>query len=239
MNRAFHRFSTDPASACSPPGGQSHHRRAAGLPPDSPEGGDRGRASMCSWRSRWRSIRSGVRSVITTSELAAQKGLAIVAGTQRRHQQLFGDDEARAGRPDRRDCRGTRYWNQGDLSVKRARAQHDGDRVAVPRLSTSPGRRAITSWSSTCTTSTSCTGRWGRAEERRRPGRRQVRVAPEYGQHLHHSPWDKRYPNGVRVMSMCRQTKGAADRVEERIVGTKGVAHSRARLSARSHGSSR
>ena len=34
------------------------------------------------------------------------------------------------------------------------------------------------------------------------------------------------YPNGVRVSSMCRQTKGCNDRVEERIVGTKGVAWS-------------
>ena len=48
----------------------------------------------------------GVRSVIAIVELAAQKKLAIVAGTQRRHQQpLPRDDEAHPGRPDRRDRR--------------------------------------------------------------------------------------------------------------------------------------
>ena len=55
-------------------------------------------------------------------------------------------------------------------------------------------------------------------------GGRQVRVAPEYGNIFDHFVVEFEYPNGVRVVSMCRQTKGCADRVEERIVGTKGVA---------------
>ena len=55
-------------------------------------------------------------------------------------------------------------------------------------------------------------------------GGRQVRVAPEYGNIFDHFAVEFEYPNGVRATSMCRQTKGCADRVEERIVGTKGVA---------------
>jgi predicted dehydrogenase len=55
-------------------------------------------------------------------------------------------------------------------------------------------------------------------------GGRQVRVAPEYGNIFDHFAVEFEYANGVRVASMCRQTKGCADRVEERIVGTKGVA---------------
>ena len=58
--------------------------------------------------------------------------------------------------------------------------------------------------------------------------------APEYGNIFDHFAVEYEYPNGVRVMSMCRQIKGCADRVEERIVGTKGVACSSRR--ARSTG---
>jgi predicted dehydrogenase len=56
-------------------------------------------------------------------------------------------------------------------------------------------------------------------------GGRQVRVAPEYGNIFDHFYVEFEYPNGVRVSSMCRQTKGCAERVEERIVGTEGVVH--------------
>jgi predicted dehydrogenase len=55
-------------------------------------------------------------------------------------------------------------------------------------------------------------------------GGRQARTGPEFGNIFDHFAVEYEYPNGVRVMSMCRQTKGAADRVEERLVGTKGVA---------------
>ena len=55
-------------------------------------------------------------------------------------------------------------------------------------------------------------------------GGRQVRTGPEFGNIFDHFAVEYEYPNGVRVASYCRQTKGCADRVEERIVGTKGVA---------------
>jgi len=55
-------------------------------------------------------------------------------------------------------------------------------------------------------------------------GGREVRTAPEYGNIFDHFAVEFEYPNGARVMSMCRQTPGCADRVEEKIVGTKGHA---------------
>jgi predicted dehydrogenase len=55
-------------------------------------------------------------------------------------------------------------------------------------------------------------------------GGRAARTAPEYGNIFDHFAVEFEYPNGVRVMSMCRQTQGAAERVEERLVGTKGSA---------------
>jgi predicted dehydrogenase len=55
-------------------------------------------------------------------------------------------------------------------------------------------------------------------------GGRAARTAPEYGNIFDHFAVEFEYPNGARVMSMCRQTAGAAERVEEKLVGTKGSA---------------
>jgi len=54
-------------------------------------------------------------------------------------------------------------------------------------------------------------------------GGREVRVEPKYGNIFDHFAIEFEYPNGVRVMSMCRQTPGCANRVSEQIVGTKGL----------------
>ncbi|HOG30004.1 MAG TPA: Gfo/Idh/MocA family oxidoreductase, partial [Vicinamibacterales bacterium] len=61
----------------------------------------------------------GVRSIIATSDLAKQKGLAIVAGTQRRHQRRYLElmkriHDGQIGDIVAAQC----YWNQGDLWVK-------------------------------------------------------------------------------------------------------------------------
>jgi predicted dehydrogenase len=53
-------------------------------------------------------------------------------------------------------------------------------------------------------------------------GGRQVRTAPEYGNIFDHFAIEYEYPNGARVMSMCRQTSGCSNNVSERVIGTKG-----------------
>jgi predicted dehydrogenase len=55
-------------------------------------------------------------------------------------------------------------------------------------------------------------------------GGRQQRTASEYGNIFDHFAIEFEYPGGVRVMSMCRQIPGCAERIEEKIVGTKGTA---------------
>ena len=174
----------------------------------------------------------GVRSVITTSELAAQKGLAIVAGTQRRHQQLYLEMMKRVQDGQIGEIVGAQcYWNQGDLWVKQREPNMteiewqcrnwlyftwtSGDHIVEQHVH----NLDVVHWA-LGTMPTNVVGMGGR----------QVRVAPEYGNIFDHFAVEYEYPNGVRVMSMCRQTKGAADRVEERIVGTKGVAHSRGEI---------
>jgi len=54
-------------------------------------------------------------------------------------------------------------------------------------------------------------------------GGRQVRVEPEYGNIFDHFAIDLEYPNGVHVMSMCRQIEGTEGNVSETVVGTKGT----------------
>jgi myo-inositol 2-dehydrogenase / D-chiro-inositol 1-dehydrogenase len=168
----------------------------------------------------------GVRSVIATSELAAKKGLAIVAGTQRRHQALYLElmkrvHDGQIGDIVAAQC----YWNQGDLWVrKREPSMTDmewqcrnwlyftwlsGDHIVEQHVHNID----VVNWA-IGSLPKNIVGMGGR----------QVRVAPEYGNIFDHFAVEFEYADGVRVASFCRQTKGCAERVEERIVGTKGVA---------------
>jgi predicted dehydrogenase len=170
----------------------------------------------------------GIRSVIASSDLAKQKNLAIVAGTQRRHQKRYLEmmkriQDGQIGDIVSAQC----YWNQGDLWVKERTAGMSeiewqcrnwlyftwtsGDHIVEQHMHNID----VVNWA------------MGTAPKNvMGMGGRQVRVAPEYGNIFDHFAVEFEYPNGVRVMSMCRQTKGCNDRVEERIVGTKGVAWS-------------
>jgi len=53
-------------------------------------------------------------------------------------------------------------------------------------------------------------------------GGRQVRTGPEYGNIFDHFAVEYEYANGARVLSMCRQIEGCAERVSEQVVGTNG-----------------
>ena len=168
----------------------------------------------------------GVRSVIASSELAGRKGLAIVAGTQRRHQARYLEVMKRI-----RDgaigevIGGQCYWNQGELWVVQKTPQMtdmewqcrnwlyftwlSGDHIVEQHVHNID----VINWAFD-TTPVKVLGMGGR----------QVRTGPEYGNIFDHFAVEFEYPNGARVMSLCRQIPGCADRVEERIVGTKGAA---------------
>jgi predicted dehydrogenase len=168
----------------------------------------------------------GIRSVLASSDLAAQKGLAIVAGTQRRHQASYLEimkriHEGAIGELVGGQC----YWNQGDLWVKQMEPGMSemewqcrnwlyftwlsGDHIVEQHVHNID----VVNWAFQALPA-KVMGMGGR----------QARTGPEFGNIFDHFAVEYEYPNGVRVMSMCRQTKGAADRVEERLVGTKGVA---------------
>jgi predicted dehydrogenase len=168
----------------------------------------------------------GVRSVIASSALAAEKGLAIVAGTQRRHQARYLELMKRIHDGAIGDVIGGQcYWNQGGLWVIKKTPQMSdmewhcrnwlyfswtsGDHIVEQHVHNID----VMNWAFG-KTPVKIVGMGGR----------QVRTAPEYGNIFDHFAVEFEYPNGARVMSMCRQIEGCADRVEERIEGTKGSA---------------
>jgi len=169
---------------------------------------------------------AGVRSVIASSDLAAKKGLAIVAGTQRRHQQRYLETMKRIHDGAIGEIVGGQcYWNQGELWViKQTPEMSDmewqcrnwlyfswtsGDHIVEQHVHNID----VINWAFNAMP-VKVIGMGGR----------QVRTAPEYGNIFDHFAVEFEYANGARVMSMCRQIPGCADRVEEKIAGTKGHA---------------
>ncbi|MFC1783827.1 Gfo/Idh/MocA family protein, partial [Planctomycetota bacterium] len=167
----------------------------------------------------------GIRSVIKSSEKAKEKGLAIVAGTQRRHQAHYLEVMKRLKDGDIGEVVGGQcYWNQGGLWVKKQEPEWSdmewmcrnwlyftwlsGDHIVEQHVHNID----VINWA-IGTHPVSCMGMGGR----------EVRTGPEYGNIFDHFAVEFEYPGGVRVLSMCRQTPGCAGRVSEKVVGTKGT----------------
>jgi predicted dehydrogenase len=168
----------------------------------------------------------GVRSVIASAELAAKKGLGIVAGTQRRHQARYLETLKRVHDGAIGEIVGGQcYWNQGELWVIPKTAEMSemewqcrnwlyfswtsGDHIVEQHVHNID----VMNWAL-----------GANPVKVMAMGGRQVRTGPEYGNIFDHFAVEFEYPNGVRVASQCRQIKGCADRVEEKIVGAKGHA---------------
>jgi predicted dehydrogenase len=177
----------------------------------------------------------GVRSVIATSEKAAAKGLAIVAGTQRRHQAHYVEIMKRVRAGDIGEIvAGQCYWNMGALWVERA-AQNWANRFAKrwSDMEWQVRNWLFTGWCSGDhiveqhvhnldvmnwafgAHPVKCVGMGGRA----------ARTDAMFGNIYDHFAVEYEYPNGARVLSMCRQTEGAAENVSERVIGTTGYSY--------------
>jgi predicted dehydrogenase len=177
----------------------------------------------------------GVRSIIATSEKAAAKGLAIVAGTQRRHQAHYVEIMKRVRAGDIGEIvAGQCYWMMGALWVERA-AQNWANRYAKKW---SDMEWQVRNWLFTGWCSgdhiveqhvhnldvmnwafgahpVKCVGMGGRA----------ARTDAMFGNIFDNFAVEYEYPNGARVLSMCRQTAGAAENVSERVIGTTGFSY--------------
>ena len=167
---------------------------------------------------------AGIKMVIEASQKATEKGLAVVAGTQRRHEAKYVETMKRIhdgaiGEIVSAQC----YWNMGELWVSQRRPDQgdvewqirnwlyftwlSGDHICEQHVHNID------------------VVNWALAELPERVhgvGGRQYRTGPEHGNIFDHFGVEFFYPNDVRTISMCRQIKGTTNNVSERVVGTKG-----------------
>ncbi|AGA27011.1 Gfo/Idh/MocA family oxidoreductase [Singulisphaera acidiphila] len=166
----------------------------------------------------------GIRKVLAAAEEAKQKGLAVVAGTQRRHQASYVECMKRIHDGDLGEITGGQcYWNQGGLWMKpRETSWSDmewqvrnwlyftwlsGDHIVEQHVH----NLDVINWA------------LGTHPERAvGMGGRQVRTSPDYGHIFDHFATDLEYPGGVHVMSMARQIEGCEKNISETVVGTAG-----------------
>ena len=166
----------------------------------------------------------GIRSVIESAEKAKAKGLAIVAGTQRRHDLAYNECMNRIHDGEMGDVVACyAYWNQGGLWMHpRQDSWSDmewqlrnwlyftwlsGDHIVEQHIH----NLDVCNWAMNAhpVKATCLAGR-------------QVRTDPAYGHIFDHFATEYEYENGVKMLSMCRQIDGTASRVSESLMGTKG-----------------
>ncbi|MBW3622723.1 MAG: Gfo/Idh/MocA family oxidoreductase [Armatimonadetes bacterium] len=150
---------------------------------------------------------TGVRSALASSDLANQKKLGIVAGTQRRHQNSYRETMQRIKDGAIGDVTGGQvYWNQGGLWSHQKQANESdtewqirnwlyftwlsGDHIVEQHVHNID----VANWAMK-----------GHPIRATGVGGRQTRTSPEYGHIYDHFAVELEYPNGARILSMCRQ----------------------------------
>lgn len=168
----------------------------------------------------------GARLVMQLADIAAQKKLAIVAGTQRRHSADYLETMARIRDGAIGDLVGGQaYWLQGALWHRGRQPEWSemeyqmrnwlyftwlsGDHIVEQHMH----NLDVMNWAF-----------GGPPVKALGMGGRQSRTDPKYGDAWDHFSVEYEYANGARVQSLCRQVEGTATRVSERLVGTKGTA---------------
>ena len=169
----------------------------------------------------------GVRTVLAAGELASQKKLGVVAGTQRRHSANYVETMKRIHDGAIGDIVSAQcYWNQGGLWHHGRKPEWtdtewqirnwlyftwlSGDHICEQHIHNID----VVNWAMQAHP-VKCVGMGGR----------QVRTDPSYGHIFDHFAIDFVYPNDVHVMSMCRQIDGCANNVSERVEGWKGFSN--------------
>ena len=166
----------------------------------------------------------GIRSVLATYEAARGKGLAIGAGTQRRHQTGYLETMKRIhdgaiGRIVAARC----YWNQGPLWKRDRQPQWtdlewqmrnwlyftwlSGDHIVEQHVHNID----VINWAMRA-----------HPAQALGLGGRQVRTGPEWGHIFDHFAVEFEYADGTSMMSMCRQIGGCDNRIAESLVGERG-----------------
>jgi predicted dehydrogenase len=172
----------------------------------------------------------GVRTVLQAFEDANRRRLSCVAGTQRRYQTSYVESmkrihEGALGTITSARC----YWNQGGLwSRARTDSMSDlewqlrnwlyftwlsGDHICEQHVH----NLDVVNWALGNSHPVRAVGLGGR----------QVRTGQQFGNIYDHFAIDLEYPNGVHVLSQCRQIDGCAGNVSEAVTGTRGSWSSR------------
>jgi len=169
----------------------------------------------------------GIRKVLDAYEDSKKKNLAIVAGTQRRHQLGYLETMKQLRDGAIGNIVAARvYWNQGLLwNHPRQPGWSDlvyqlrnwyyfvwlcGDQIVEQHVH----NLDVANWG-LGSHPIRAVGMGGR--------QRSVPNPKDYGQIFDHMAVDYEYPNGVHVMSMCRQIDGCEGNVSETFIGTRGV----------------
>jgi predicted dehydrogenase len=167
----------------------------------------------------------GIRIVLQAYEDANRRHLCVVAGTQRRYQTGYRESmqrihDGQIGTVTSARC----YWNQGPLWHRAKTSQMSdvewqirnwlyftwlsGDHICEQHVH----NLDVMNWAI-----------GAHPLKAVGLGGRQVRTGPEFGQIYDHFAVDYEFPNGVHVMSHCRQIEGCANNVSEAVTGTKGA----------------
>jgi myo-inositol 2-dehydrogenase/D-chiro-inositol 1-dehydrogenase len=166
----------------------------------------------------------GIRKVLKAYEEALKKNLAIVAGTQRRHQQGYLETLKKIHDGAIGDLVGGRaYWNQGTLWKRdRQPGMSDaayqiynwyaylwvcGDHIVEQHVH----NLDVLNWA------------FGAHPEKAVGMGYRVPRDKGFGAIFNFFAIDYEYPKGVHALSMCRQISGCANEVGEYLVGTKGT----------------
>ncbi|MCF7668650.1 MAG: Gfo/Idh/MocA family oxidoreductase [Verrucomicrobia bacterium] len=166
----------------------------------------------------------GIRLIMKAGKLAKEKGLGIVAGTQRRHQAEYVETIKKIHDGAIGDLVELRaYWNQGYIWViEKQPGWSDmewqirnwnyftwlsGDHIVEQHLH----NLDVCNWvaDSHPIRATSLGGR-------------QVRVQPIFGNVYDHFATEYEYPSGMRMFSQCRQINGCTNNVSEFALGKNG-----------------
>ena len=178
---------------------------------------------------------AGALAVIAASDRAREQGLAIVSGTQRRHDPRYIETIRRLHDGAIGELQsGQVYWNQGGLwSFPRQPEWSDtewqlrnwlyftwlsGDHIVEQHVHNID----VANWVMDAVP-VRATGSGGR----------QVRTSPDYGHIFDHFAVEYEYPGGQRVWSMCRQQDGTASKVGEAFQGTRGRSNGYDRIEGR------
>jgi predicted dehydrogenase len=170
---------------------------------------------------------TGIRTVIEAAEMAEQKKLAFVTGTQRRHQAPYIETIKRIHDGAIGDVTaGQIYWNQGGLWNHGRKPEWSdvewqirnwlyftwlsGDHITEQHVHNID----VMNWVM-----------GGPPVEAYGMGGRQVRTDPAYGHIFDHFAIEYVFKNGVRWASQCRQIDGTDSRVSEWVVGSKGTSN--------------